>query len=461
MMWKGNLVRYAFLFASLAASAFAQEKIQVQRVYWPLVTDGQEYRRIAYPEAAGEIVVHGNTQIVLDAREAQVGYWPITRAYLSDVSQSSDKIEGSFEIVDENGKVEVVEQQPYLLWHPLGVGGGSVELIIGPKTEEIYKEYVRNARTAMEATRAFQRTVAEHHVEVEAWLKLAAQRSEKLPPPPPELSVVEPEPYRAFATEPELASVVNLEPGSYLVRIRASDGRIVPNTERRLTAIVPLRTGIGYVVRPEDRWTQPGVTFGLDQTIYSTGQSDFYVQPVRVAEFNAQHFSRVFRPQTHEVSDPYLNMWVPTGSTDDLVYGELILRNGGDLVAEIPVSPYRVRQLSGRVRGYEIEPFDAGANAGVSPDFSGIKVPSDSAANRISLTLGAEVPNSERKVQVVRSVSRTGLVFSALIPFALGLAVRSLRRRSRAFARPSAQRRVALASTKHESSPGQPGVGLT
>jgi len=77
---------------------------QEQLVWWPLVTDGQEYRRVPYPQAAGSLLVLADFDIVVEARFAPVSYWPITREYLADVSGQPRAVHGAIEIVDGSGR---------------------------------------------------------------------------------------------------------------------------------------------------------------------------------------------------------------------------------------------------------------------------------------------------------------------------------------------------------------------
>ena len=84
----------------LPHSAQAEEQL----VYWPLVTDGTEYRRVPYPVEAGSLVVLADTEIVIEARLAPVSYWPITREYLADLSGEPELLRGSVEIVDGVGR---------------------------------------------------------------------------------------------------------------------------------------------------------------------------------------------------------------------------------------------------------------------------------------------------------------------------------------------------------------------
>ena len=214
---------------SVGASAPCLAAAHEQLVYWPLVTDGKEYRRVSYPAEAGPLLVLADTEVVIEARVAPVAYWPITREYLADFSGRPDPVAGSVEIVDGAGEVRAIEPEPHVLWHPLGVGVGPAQLVRGAAAEELYEDYLRAARAAAAKEQQYQRIVGAHRAAVEAWLRLAAERrGQDMPAPPPELDVKPPEPYPAYATEPRVAAVVALPEGAYTVRIRDPEGGNVP-----------------------------------------------------------------------------------------------------------------------------------------------------------------------------------------------------------------------------------------
>jgi len=136
---------------ALATSSLTFVSAEEQLVYWPLVTDGSEYRRVPYPKEAGAIVVLADTEVVLEARRVPVSYWPITREYLADLSGENKPLEGTVELVDGSGGIRTVTTTPYLTWYPEGVGAGPVRLVSGDETQAFYDNYVAKARAAAES----------------------------------------------------------------------------------------------------------------------------------------------------------------------------------------------------------------------------------------------------------------------------------------------------------------------
>jgi hypothetical protein len=275
--------------------------------------------------------------------------------------------------------------------------------------------------------------VAERQAALEAWLRIAAERPANLPAPPPEIRIEAPEPYRAFATEPKTAAVVTLPAGVYTLRLRDNHGAVLPGSERELVSFAPLARAVGYVLRPEDRWTQPIVSFAPDEAIYTTGRTDIFFQPVPVVEFEARRFARLFRPQSVEFVDSSLTLWTPeAGDTQAAVDAALALWRGGGVVETVPLTSYRVAQLPGASRGYSIEQFHPEAGSRLEPDFHATRVGRNSLIDRIGLLdSGEPVAGSERRMRTVDIRSDLLLFLPALLPLAVGLAVSARRRRRR------------------------------
>jgi hypothetical protein len=422
------------LLAKVAIGGAACAAAAEQLVYWPLVTDGKEYRRVSYPHEAGSLLVLADTNVVIEARRASVFYWPITREYLADFSKHPPPVSGNVEIVDGSGAVTVAEPESFVMWHPIGVGAGPAELVHGEKAARFYEGYLRAARAAAEKEREYQRVLGTHQAAVEAWIRMAAERrGQNMPAPPPQLDVKKPEPFHAFATEPRQAAVLSLPEGTYTVRVRGADGAIVRGSERVLISFAPLDRGVGYVLRPEDRWTRPMFSFAPHEAIYTTGRADLFFQPVSVVEYDARRHARLFRPQSVEVADPSLTVWTPHGESawanDDVA---LVLWDGNALLDTLPRIPYRVKQLAGASRGYEIEEF-ASVEGALEPDFHAMRVSKDAELTQVSLlangAAGDPVSGSIRQVRRVTLPGDALLFLPALLPLALGVALRLSRLR--------------------------------
>jgi hypothetical protein len=410
---------------ALASSCLAQAIEQL--VWWPLVTDGHEYRRVPYPEEAGALRILAGSKVVLEPRFAPVFYWPITREYLADFSTEPRSVEGRIEIVDGAGEVTAVEPEPYVVWHPTGVGAGPAQLLHGEGALALYQDYVEDARAAAEREREYQRILGAHQAAVEAWLRLAAERrGQNMPPPPPELEIKQPEPFHAYASEPREAAVLSLPAGTYTVRVRGEGGQIVPGSERELVSFGPLDRAFGYVLRPEDRWTRPVVSLAPDETIYTTGRTDLFLERVPVAKYDADAYTRLFRPQSVETADAAPSLWAADLERESADHrAALTLWSGNSVVDTVPRTPYRVAQLADTARGYEIRPF-APEDSALEPDFYAMRIPREAEVTRIDLVaenLAETRPRADRRLRKVAPWPEPLLFLPSLLPLVIGVAI--------------------------------------
>jgi len=418
--------------AAPPAQAQPPEGSEEQMVLWPLVTDRIEYRRVPYPRQAGPIRVIADTDVVFDVRRATVSFWPITREHLSDFGPTDEEefVEGSLEIVDSSGEVTVVEQETFVEWRPDGVTGQNSQILVGERATRQYDTYVEEARAAGDAQRRYQAQIAEQDAAARAWARAAARDPDN-PPPAPEFEELEPpDPYRAYATKPRPAAVTSLPEGRYTVRLRGADGEIVEGAQREVISFGPLGRGVGYLVRPELRWTQPVDSYGPSDTVYTTGNQALYLTPVPVEQFNAANFARVFHPQLLEAPDPSATVWVPTAGADGARPGSLQVKRGGEVIQEVEELPYRVVQLPDVSRGYRIEDAES---SGDPPDFEAMLLPMGlpgAAEVRLSAN-GDPVPSSSRDLRRFKLTNDSFLFLPAAVPLAVAFAVGAGNRRRR------------------------------
>jgi hypothetical protein len=412
-----------------------------QFVYWPFVTDGTEYRRVAYPGEAGELVALAGSETVIEARQAGVTYWPITREYITEIGQGTP-ITGTLEIVGQ-GETIPVREETYTIWYPDGIGAGPVQLVKGPTADTLYGEYVSAARAAALKDQEYQRIVAEHQAAAEAWLKMAATRPmSQMPPPPPELQIEEPATFKPYASEPRKAAIVSLPEGNYTLRMRDPSGEVIAGSERALKIIAPIDQSVGYVVRPEDRWTMPLVSFSPQDTLYTTARTDLFLQPVPVVEYASRDFARIFEPQSIAAADSETTIWVPQKGTEQARAAQsLRVWQGVTQMGSIPKTGYRVNQFTGTGRGYTIDAFSQSPDGGVEPDFMAVRLESDDAADRIDVA--GPLSGTGRAIVKVAPPPLWAIPLAALIPLLFGIGKRVWGKRSKKIATKNARARQA------------------
>lgn len=392
-------------------------------VYYPLLTNGFEYRRVPYPEEVATIRILAGDPVVFEAHRSLVSFWPITRQYLADFAKLDETVPGTPEVIDAAGHTTAFAPVLYTLWYPRGLGA-EPELVTGDAARQTYDAYVTKAAAAFEADRRYQMAVAKLQQEVDDWLAMAAAGVDPLPPPPAELNQEPPEPYPAYATEPTVAPVVALPAGSYHLRWRGDDGGIVAGSERTLEVFGATKTGVSYTLIPYDRWTQPGFSFDPSETVYLAEHQDVFLTPLRASRYGSYPYARLLEPQTLDATDPHQDLWIPDDTNPDFTGFALETSGGGEATGTVPWQGYRVYQQPDATRGYSIEPFSGEGN--LQPDFMAMRLPVEGSVTGIDLVGpdGTVVGNSHRDVRRVPAVPRAALYLPAVASLAFALWIR-------------------------------------
>lgn len=362
------------------------------------------------------IYVLSDHRTMVSARETLVYFWPITGEYRADWSGLNASVPGTLEVLQARRAVIMLARQLYVIQYPNGPDSGPAVLYVGEEAERRYRAFV----DARERSRdAVARHLEARRRYLEALDKAVAARQHGAPvtlPSPPE----EPEQFRLFSSEVHDGFLINLPPGQYTIRVRGSDGQVMPGSQRSLVAFTHRREAVGFTVVPQTRWTVPERADEPSSTIYARRDQILYFQPFAAREYNDLAYARLTNPQSAEGrSDGW--RWEYTQS----LAGSQLQLAGGSGVETITGRPYRVEQKTGEALGYEvIEP-----PAGQAADFSGFKVQVQGTMSLALLdTSGRPVPGSERIVRVPRLGTAWPLGIIPLLPLTLGAAVVAWRR---------------------------------
>ena len=125
----------------------------------------------------------------------------------------------------------------------------------------------------------------------QAWLDAMAEVNSRqqagetveVPPEP-----VRPEPIGIFSNGLNSGFPIDLDPGQYDIRLRGSDGTVVPESERAMIIFAPRRTGVGYTIVPETRWTTPLESSAPSDVIFGAPDSALYLEPHLAREYPAR-----------------------------------------------------------------------------------------------------------------------------------------------------------------------------
>ena len=166
----------------------------------------------------------------------------------------------------------------------------------------------------------------------------------EVPPEP-----ARPEPIGIFSNGLNNGLPVDLDPGQYRIRLRGSDGNIVPESERTLIIFAPRRTGVGYTVVPETRWTTPLESPAPSDIIFGAADSTLYLEPHLAREYPARDWSLLQNPQRLS-GDSGGWEWV---NGERLSGQQLEIIAGDDVADRRSLIPYKVQQVPGSQLGYD------------------------------------------------------------------------------------------------------------
>jgi hypothetical protein len=368
----------------------------------------------APPSVESIYLLAGQTS-VLSPRETLVYYWPITNDYRAAWSQLNELVDGELEILSAGRSVDTLPLTSYTVHFTVGETGRRPSLYLGAEAEAAHRQFMADRDAHQQATLDYQR-------ELEEWRGRDDRETVPVPTPPESLEV--------FTTGLNRGFPIDLEPGRYEIRHRLSDGSIQPHSERELVVIEPRRTGIGYTVRPETRWTTPEELGDPSDAVLGSRDSVLYLEPYLVREFETLDYERLVDPQYAGGEQGSRWRWVIGETLDE---GALEVVNAGQVVERIPLIPYRVRQIPGSELGYEIMPHDETAEPFRRPEFSAYRIELDSEFPAYQVRLvssdGRVIPGSEREVRVIASTDLRPLLLVAGVPIAAGALVLALRRR--------------------------------
>lgn len=399
---------------------------QREFVYGLNVFTGQEYLGTFLPLTEDTLYLLADVTNIVSPRDTLVYFWPVTNELKADWDELNETVDGTLEIVQGGQVIQSLDQTQYVVQYPKGFQGGEVYIYTGEEAEAQYQKFD-------EARRAFRDEVAAYYEAARNYrdkvtdAALEGTLTEEPEPPP-----VEPEPFIFLSTNLHDGFPVTLPAGNYSIRLRGEDGQIIPESERELVVFSSQRSGVGYTVVPQDKWTTPEQSDDPSQILYARSGTVIYLQPFNEKEYNDIYFARLEAPQSTTGSgDRY--RWVHLRPKDA---GYLEVLHGGQVVDRVETKPYLVKQLPGSALGYEvIEQASAEDERSRTrtPDFEGYEVRVEpgqpSFTVRLVDTDGNVIAGSEREIRLVDSQYSASLFLLPLLPLAIGTVLIAWRKR--------------------------------
>lgn len=423
------------LFLLVGDSALAQTPGRHEEfVYRVHSTAGGLYAQASYPEGLRRLYLPANQPVVLQALEAQVFYWPITGFYKIDEPTVKEVRSGSLQILQDEQVLDSVRPQPVAFYRAINQPGGDRILVGKDVVLQEYGRYLRAAAAYRQALQDYQAQEEAYQQTLETYLDQAKERAaqsqkrqvpeSEIPEPPTRPVVPSPPPF--FVGEPLVAYVLDVPPGRYRGRLVASDGAVLPGSEREVISFAPRREGISYQIKPARKWTVESQSDEPAETIYlPQGMEEIlYVNPLRSLEYRQQALQSLQNPQARGLRwDAW--EWLASQEMADV---RLQVRSSQG-IAEVAKKAYYVEQLPGGRLGYDIVPWDP--KLASEPTFRAFQIRA-AAQSPLDLRLvspqGETIEGSQREIRWVRTDSVRWLYAMAGLPALFALALTLARR---------------------------------
>jgi hypothetical protein len=381
------------------------------------------------PPSVDTIYLLAGETSIISPRMTEIYFWPITNEYKANWHALNEPVPGVLEVSANRKVVAELAPTDYTIHFTPQGDAASAKIFLGEEAVAADADFTAKQE-------AFHQASSDYYDAQQAWLdaadKAAAQQREGATPValPPEPEP--PAPIGVFSNGLNHGIPVMLEAGHYTIQLRGEDGQIVQGSERALTVFAARRTGAGYTVVPETRWTTPDESPAPRDAILGAQGSALYLEPHQAREYPARDWALLQNPQ-RAASDMGGWSWA---NGERLTEGQLEVLSGGDVVDRLDLTPFKVNQVSGSQLGYEVTAIDPAATSGsapTTPDFEAYPIQPGSAGETFQIRMvaadGSIVPGSERTVSVPANPALARLLLLPAIPLIIGATVVTNRKR--------------------------------
>jgi hypothetical protein len=383
------------------------------------------------PPSADAIFLLTDGTSVISPRYTEIYFWPITNEFRANWNALNERVPGVLEVVKNGRVVAELTSTDYTIHYKQEGTTTTGELFLGQAAVDAEADF----RSRQEA---FHKASSEYQRAEQAWLDAMAEVNSRqqagetveVPPEP-----VRPEPIGIFSNGLNSGFPIDLDPGQYGIRLRGSDGTIVSESERTMNVFAPRRTGVGYTIVPETRWTTPIESSAPSDVIFGAADSALYLEPHLAREYPGRDWSLLQNPQQISADNGGWE-WVNGERLGDQ---QLEIIAGGNVADRRSLTAYNVRQVPGSQLGYEVIETDSSAPATPEaadsrpPDFEGYPIDLKGTGEQYQIRLTSEagdvVPGSIRQVRVPANPPLTRMLVLPVIPLVAGTLIISRRRR--------------------------------
>jgi hypothetical protein len=429
-IWVITVLVICTLLAGVSVQAAPPQR-EKQNVYGITPWTGKEYGGTFAPKGVDKIHLLAGTDNVLNTLETEVYFWAITNEYMANWFESKEVVDGKLRILQDGKEVRMLEREPYVHVYPQGFYAGISELVVGDEAHKKFQEYQDAIDGYWKATADFREEYAAYEEQMAAILQEVVETGKtyeehELPTAPEQ-----PTPPIWYVTGVAEAFVVNLPVGEYVMQTIDGNGNLVEGTEKKLKVFEERRTGVGYQIIPESKWTRPVQSDDASQILYLEGKRTMYMKAVHEAEYNQHDYLRMTsleKPLAGKGGESAY-MWVHMDEVPDT---RVQVLKAGEVIQEVSTKPYYVSQTPGYALGYDIVEFDPDApeHSGRQPSFEAVKLELEPGSYQIRVVdaAGQVLKGSVREIRSVNAVPVWQLYLLAAIPLVIGVIVTSRRR---------------------------------
>ena len=429
------LIMLICVLTAAAGVQAAPPQREKQVVYGITPWTGKEYGGTFAPKGIDKIYLLAGADNVINTHETEVYFWPITNEYMANWFESREVVEGKLQILQDGKEIRVLERQPYAHFYPDGFYAGVSEILVGDAAEKKFQESRDAIEGYWQAVNEYRQAYAEYEQRMAEILEEVSQTGktyteDELPKPPEQ-----PSPPIWYVTEATEAFIVNLPVGEYVIRTIDDQGRAVDGTEKKLKVFDKRRTGVGYQIIPESKWTRPVQSDDASQILYLEGTRTMYLKAFRESEYNQHDYLKMTSLEQPLAGAGATSAYMWVHETEVPNDTKVQILQGGKVVMEAEYKPYYVKQTPGYALGYEIVEFDPEADefAGRRPSFEAVKLELEPGTYEIRAvdSSGRVLEGSVRDIRSVNVVPMWQLYVLSLLPLLVGLVVVVRRRRTR------------------------------
>jgi hypothetical protein len=393
-------------------------------VYGLTLFDGFRYQGTFCPQEIDTIYMIAGRKNIITANKTDVFFWPLTKEYIANWAEVNEKQKGVL-VISKNGRIlKELHLKQYLLFYPDGYAGESI-IITGRAAEERLEAYQNKVTNFYTQFINYYKAYGEYQQKIKGLTTLDSANNVLKEPE-------RPKPLLEHVTTLNQGFILNLPPGVYKIFLKNDKGNTVPESVKKLVSFTKSSKGTGFEIIPEDKWTHPTKSDGLDKNIFAQRNQVFYLKPFKAVQYNGYAYTKLTNLSKPSNGRGLENekTWVHTLP----LLGEKnvieIIKNG-QIVHRVREKKYIVRQQPGYTLGYKIVEFDSQKFPNESPTFSAYKIEMPGDFSRHCLRLvnqnGKVIDGSVRNLSIVRELQFFILLIIATIPLISGVVVLGMR----------------------------------